>query len=328
VLLASKLHVSIRSKLLLRLAHKCVQAGFDIGQSLANVCHKRCVEGLGQILCAAASRHVPVSRVHAEELALRLECIGEVLVALDILLRAVDRSNESKLERVYASRENVESVRAVVHKIELCEHTNGALSGGIDMTSELQRFRVDDVHVRGRDSQNNAVWLCNVLGDEVARLFFDVRGLISNGHLGQTWQIDQSQAQDVRGVDFEVDGLSVDALVRACDPVGLVFNLPLDFLEIVESTARNVVELSPFILTSDRLGGVRDVDCVVFGFVGARGGNVDELQDERSPCYNAATARKEITANNVLEDRGFSGRLRTDSDLGVVLAHDQRPRTV
>jgi hypothetical protein len=278
VLLASKLHVSIRSKLLLRLAHKCVQAGFDIGQSLANVCHKRCVEGLGQILCAAASRHVPVSRVHAEELALRLECIGEVLVALDILLRAVDRSNESKLERVYASRENVESVRAVVHKIELCEHTNGALSGGIDMTSELQRFRVDDVHVRGRDSQNNAVWLCNVLGDEVARLFFDVRGLISNGHLGQTWQIDQSQAQDVRGVDFEVDGLSVDALVRACDPVGLVFNLPLDFLEIVESTARNVVELSPFILTSDRLGGVRDVDCVVFGFVGARGGNVDELQ--------------------------------------------------
>ena len=125
-----------------------------------------------------------------------------------------------------------------------------------------------------------------------------------------------------------MDGLSVDALVRACNPVGLILNLPLDFLEIVESAAGDVVELSPLVLTGDRLGGVRDVDCIVFGFVGARGGNVDELQDERSPCYDAATAREEITANNVLEDGGFSRGLRADSDLGVVLAHDQCPRTV
>jgi hypothetical protein len=132
----------------------------------------------------------------------------------------------------------------------------------------------------------------------------------------------------VRGVDLEVDGLSVDALVRACDPVGLILNLPLDFLEIVESAARDVVELSPLVLTGDGLGGVRDVDCIVFGFVGARGGNVDELQDERSPCYDAATARKEVTANNVLEDGGFSRGLGADSDLGVVLAHGQCSRTV
>jgi len=82
----------------------------------------------------------------------------------------------------------------------------------------------------------------------------------------------------------------------------------------VESAAGNVVELSPLVLTGDRLGGVRDMDCIVFGFVGARGGNVDELQDERSPCYDAATAREEITANNVLEDGGFSRGLRADSD--------------
>jgi hypothetical protein len=64
--------------------------------------------------------------------------------------------------------------------------------------------------------------------------------------------------------------LSVDALVRASDPVGLVLNLPLDFLEVVEAAAWNVVELSPFFLTSNGFGSVRDMDRIVFGPVGAR----------------------------------------------------------
>lgn len=151
-------------------------------------------------------------------------------------------------------------------------------------------------------------------------MFLNVRRLVSNGDLGKTWQINQSQTQDVRRVHLEVDGLSVDALVRACDPVGLIFNLPLDFLEIVESAAGDVVELSPLVLTGDGLGGVRNVDCIVFGLVGARGGNVDELQDKRSPCYDAATAREKVTADNVLEDGGFSGGLGADGDLCAVLA--------
>lgn len=118
-----------------------------------------------------------------------------------------------------------------------------------------------------------------------------------------------------------MNGLSVDAFVRARDSVGLGLDLPLDFLKVVETAARDVVELSPLILASNRFGSVWDMDSVVFGLVGAVGGNVDELQDERSSCYNAAAAREEVTANDVLEDGGFAGGLRADCDLAVVLAH-------
>lgn len=58
----------------------------------------------------------------------------------------------------------------MVHKIQLRENTDCALAGGIDMTGELERFGVDNVHVRRRNGKNNAVRLCNVLGDQVTRL--------------------------------------------------------------------------------------------------------------------------------------------------------------
>lgn len=106
----------------------------------------------------------------------------------------------------------------------------------------------------------------------------------------------------MRRVDLKVDRLSVDALVRASDSVGLVLNLPLDFLEVVEAAAWNVVELSPFFLASNRFGSVRDVDGVIFGFVVACGGDVDELQYERSTCYDAAATGEEVLADNVFED--------------------------
>ena len=190
----------------------------------------------------------------------------------------------------------------MVHKIELGKNTDCALASGIDMAGELERFGVDDIHVRRRNSKNDAVGLCNVLGDQVTRLLLNIRRLVTDWHLGKTWQVDQRQAQHVRRVDLEVYRLSVDALVRASDSVGLVLNLPLDFLEVVEAAAWNVVELSPFFLASNRFGSVRDVDGVIFGFVVACGGDVDELQYERSTCYDAAATGEEVLADNVFED--------------------------
>jgi hypothetical protein len=124
----------------------------------------------------------------------------------------------------------------------------------------------------------------------------------------------------VRGVYFEIDRLSVDAFVRASDSVGLILDLSLDFLEVVEAAAWNMVELSPFILASDRFGCVRDVDCIIFGPVGALGRDVDELQYERPSCYDATAAREKVPADNVFEDGRFAGGLGADCDLVAVLA--------
>jgi hypothetical protein len=81
------------------------------------------------------------------------------------------------------------------------------------MSRKLQGFRVDKIDVCGRDCKNNAVGLCNVFGNEVARLLLDVCGLVADGYLQlsvlsmvadafptylcQSRQVDQRQAQDV-----------------------------------------------------------------------------------------------------------------------------------
>lgn len=146
--------------------------------------HQGSIEGPGEELGSATGGDVSVRGMVPEEIGLGLQGLIHGLVALDILLRSVDHANPAELERVDPTRQDVQGVCAVVHEIDFCEDTNGPPAHGIDMSGELQGLRVHDVDVGGRDSQDDTVGLRNVLGDEVARLFLNVCGLVSNGNLG------------------------------------------------------------------------------------------------------------------------------------------------
>jgi hypothetical protein len=62
------------------------------------------------------------------------------------------------------------------------------------------------------------------------------------------------------------------------------------------------------------------VDFVAFFGILAFAGEVDKLQNKRSPCYDAAASGEEVPADDVLEDRRLSGRLRAYDNLdGSVL---------
>jgi len=50
----------------------------------------------------------------------------------------------------------------------------------------------------------------------------------------------------MRGVNFEVDGLSVDALVVTSYPGSLILDLPLYVLEVREPTIWDMMKLCPF----------------------------------------------------------------------------------
>lgn len=194
------------------------------------------------------------------------------------------------------------------------------------MAGELQGFRVDQIDVCGGDGKNNTVGLCNVLGNEVSCLLLNVGRLVANGdlgplapcrpckkkvgmtNLGQTRQIDQRQTQDVGRVDFQVNGLPVDALVVSCYPRSLVLDLALDVGKVVEALAGNVEELSPLLLAGNARGRVGNVDFIVVVVV-ALAGQVDELENERSAGDDAAATGQEILADNVLEHRRLSRRL-------------------
>lgn len=103
-------------------------------------------------------------------------------------------------------------------------------------------------------------------------------------------------------VDFQVHGLTVDALVVSGNPGRLVLNLPLDLTEIVETTTGDVVELSPLVLTSDRGRGVWHVNLIAVGSVGIAG-DVDELEDQGTTCDDAASSWKKVATDNVLQYR-------------------------
>lgn len=103
-------------------------------------------------------------------------------------------------------------------------------------------------------------------------------------------------------IDLEVYGLSVDSLVRARYSVGLVLNLALDLLKIVESAAWHMIELSPLLLAFHRSGRVRNVNLMVAGLVVSVGGEVYELKNERSSGDDAASTGEKVATDDVLED--------------------------
>lgn len=183
-------------------------------------------------------------------------------------MRSVHDADETKFEWVDTSGKDIERVGSVIHEIDLGEDTDGAAAQGVDMAGEFEGLRVDNIDICRGNGENNTVRLCDILRNQVACLFLDICGLIADGylatrddelawfksvtahvkvaHLGQTWQIDESQVEDIWRVDFEIDGLSVDALVRSCHTRGLVLDLTLDIGEVCELSAGDMVEFCPF----------------------------------------------------------------------------------
>lgn len=103
----------------------------------------------------------------------------------------------------------------------------------------------------------------------------------------------------MRGIDLEVYGLSVDALVDARHSSRLVLNLPLDIREVVEPPVGDVMKFRPLGAPSssgrsigivERIRGV-----IVFG-------DVDELENQRTAGDDAAAAREKVPADNVFKD--------------------------
>lgn len=96
-------------------------------------------------------------------------------------------------------------------------------------------------------------------------------------YLGQTRQINECQAQHVRRVDLEINGLSVDSLVVSCYPRSLVLDLAPDLGEVVVSPPWNMQKLSPFLLPRNTGWSMRHVDFIVVVGVIVFAGKVDEL---------------------------------------------------
>lgn len=123
-------------------------------------------------------------------------------------------------------------------------------------------------------------------------------------YLCEAGKINKCQVEHMWGVDFEVDGLSVDSLVVARHSCCFVLDFALYIRKVIEAAVRDMVELGPF-GSSGKVGGPVGVGGRVEGTLVL--GYVDELQDQGSSSTNATAAGQKITTDNVFEDGGLSG---------------------
>lgn len=107
----------------------------------------------------------------------------------------------------------------------------------------------------------------------------------------------------MRGKDLEVYRLSVDAFVASGYSRGFSLDLLLYLSKIFEFPAREMVEFCPFMLSCHTGSRVRDMDIMSFGFVLTLTRNVYELENQRSPCDNAASSGKEVSTDDILKYR-------------------------
>ena len=121
-----------------------------------------------------------------EEFLLGLESLRQWLVRLNVLLRSIDDADESQLQRIHSTGQDIERVSPVIHEVDFGEHPDRPSTDGIDISSQLQRFGVDNVHIGGRDGQDDTVGFGDILRDERPGLLLDIRRLISNRYLGRS----------------------------------------------------------------------------------------------------------------------------------------------
>lgn len=121
--------------------------------------HENLVQRLREILGTILVRNIPVRGVALEELRLMVESVAQAFVRVDVLLAAVNDTDESEFEGVDTAGEDVQGVRSCVHQVEFREDTNCSAALWVYGACELQGLRVREVDVGGGNGEDDAVWV-------------------------------------------------------------------------------------------------------------------------------------------------------------------------
>lgn len=151
----------------------------------------------------------------------------------------------------------------MIHQIDFGKNTDCASTQWIHLPGKFERLGVHNVNIGRGYSKNDAIGFGDIFGYEVASLFLNIRGLITNGNLEdksaneeiiivkdeadfrQTREIDEGEIQDMGRKNFKVDGLSIDSFICASNSCRVVFNFSFHISEIPISSVRSMVELCP-----------------------------------------------------------------------------------
>lgn len=167
--------------------------------------HEDRVESPRKVRRTAVRSFAPVTRVALEEVAFVLESLGDRSLVVNVALSTVDNGDVTESERDDAPGEDIDNVRSLIHQVDFGQDSDRSISLGVDFAREFESVRVGQIGVGGGDGKNDRVGLLNELEEHVSNLDFNVAGLISDGDLGETGKIDESESEDVGRKDSKTD---------------------------------------------------------------------------------------------------------------------------
>ena len=74
-----------------------------------------------------------------EEVGLSYECFLDGLAGEDILLGSADHTNVSKFEWIHIAIDDIHTISALVHQINLGQNSDGSLTMWVHLSGELER---------------------------------------------------------------------------------------------------------------------------------------------------------------------------------------------
>ena len=98
------------------------------------------IQRLCQVLCSVFVGNIPVGRVVAEEFSFAFQSVSQALFSVDVLLASVDDTNESKLEGVNTSGEDVKGVGTGVHEVKFGENAYGSSALRVNSAGKFERI--------------------------------------------------------------------------------------------------------------------------------------------------------------------------------------------
>ena len=129
----------------LELGRHHVHAGLQLGQTVSDVVHQQSVESLGQVAGAIPCGQCGV--LSLEERRFVLNSVFDVFLVNDVLLRPVDDPDDAELDGDDAAAQDVDSVGARVHEIQLGDDGQRPPPVRVNIPRDLQRLRGGHVSI-------------------------------------------------------------------------------------------------------------------------------------------------------------------------------------
>jgi len=81
----------------------------------------------------------------------------------------------------------------LVHDVYFSKDADGSFAHWVNFPRQLERIGISNIVVGGAHRHDDGGRRRNVLKTQVCNFLFDIKGLVSSGHFGDAWKVDERE---------------------------------------------------------------------------------------------------------------------------------------